>query len=38
MDDATTRLLGLDGLAVAGVADGPRGPVVALVTADEQAR
>lgn len=38
MEDATTRLLGLDGLAVTGVADGPHGPVVDLVTADEQAR
>jgi len=38
MDDATTRLLGLDGLAVAGVDDGTDGPVVHLVTADEQAR
>jgi transposase len=38
MDDATTRLLGLDGLAVTGVADGPHGPVVDLTTADEQAR
>ncbi|WP_432976220.1 transposase family protein [Dactylosporangium sp. CA-233914] len=34
----TTRLLGLDGLAVVGVADDPKGPVVHLVTADEQAR
>lgn len=38
MDDATTRLLGLDGLAVTGVADGTHGPVVDLVTVDEQAR
>jgi transposase len=34
----TTRLLGLDGLAVVGVADDLDGPVVHLVTADEQAR
>src|SRR5947207_460055 len=33
----TTRLLGLDGLAVAGVADDPDGLVVHVVTADEQA-
>jgi hypothetical protein len=33
-----TRLLGLASLAVTGVADGPDGPVVQLVTADEQAR
>ncbi|MEV5766112.1 ISL3 family transposase [Micromonospora sp. NPDC052213] len=38
MEDATTRLLGLDGLAVTAVADGPHGPVVDLVTADERAR
>ncbi|MFC7247100.1 transposase family protein [Catellatospora aurea] len=38
MEDATTRLLGLDGLAVIAVADGPHGPVVDLVTADERAR
>ncbi len=38
MDDVTNRLLGLDGLAVTGVAIGPLGPVVDLVTADEQAR
>jgi transposase len=38
MDDATTRLLGLDGLAVTGVEDGLDGPVVHLVTADEAAR
>ena len=38
MVNDTTRLLGLDGLAVVGVADGPDGPVVDLVTADEQAR
>jgi hypothetical protein len=36
--DDTTRLLGLDGLAVVGVADDPDGPVVHLVTADEWAR
>jgi hypothetical protein len=34
----TTRLLGLDGLAVVGVEDGPAGPVVHVVTADETAR
>jgi transposase len=34
----TTRLLGLDGLAVVRVADGMDGPVVHLVTADEEAR
>ncbi|GAA1615923.1 hypothetical protein ACFQY4_17975 [Catellatospora bangladeshensis] len=38
MEDGTTRLLGLDGLAVIGVADGPLSPVVDLITADEQAR
>jgi transposase len=38
MDDATTRLLGLDGLAVTAVDDGVDGPVVHLVTADERAR
>jgi transposase len=38
MVEDTTRLLGLDGLAVTGVADGPDGPVVDLVTAFEQAR
>jgi transposase len=38
MVNDTTRLLGLDGLAVTAVADGPDGPVVDLVTADEQAR
>jgi transposase len=38
MDDVTSRLLGLDGLAVTGVADGPHGLVVDLVTADERAR
>ena len=31
----TTRLLGLDGLAVVGVEDGPAGLVVQVVTADE---
>jgi transposase len=34
----TTRLLGLDGLAVVGVGGDPDGPVVHLVTADERAR
>jgi transposase len=34
----TTQLLGLDGLAVAGVEDGPVGPVVQVVTAEEAAR
>jgi transposase len=34
----TTRLLGLDGLAVVGVEDGPAGLVVQVVTADEAAR
>jgi hypothetical protein len=34
----TTRLLGLSGLAVVGVEDGMDGPVVHLVTADEEAR
>lgn len=34
----TTRLLGLDGVAVVGVADDTDGPVVHLVTADERAR
>ena len=34
----TTRLLGLDGLAVTEVTDGPTGPVVQLRTADDQAR
>jgi transposase len=34
----TTRLLGLDGLAVVSVEDGPVGPVVHVVTADEAAR
>jgi transposase len=34
----TTRLLGLDGLAVVGVADDTDRPVVHLVTADERAR
>jgi len=38
MIDDTTRLLGLDGLAVTGVQDGTEGPVVHLATADEQAR
>jgi transposase len=34
----TTRLLGLDGLAVVEVEDGPMGPVVQVVTVDEAAR
>jgi transposase len=38
MVEDTTRLLGLQGLAVTGVEDGPAGPVVHLVTADEGAR
>jgi transposase len=38
MVDDTTRLLGLAGLAVTGVDDGPDGLVVRLATADEQAR
>lgn len=38
MVNDTTRLLGLDGLAVTGVDDGPDGPLVHLVTVDEQAR
>jgi len=38
MVDDTTRLLGLHGLAVTTVADGPHGPVVHLITANEQAR
>ncbi|MFC8262082.1 transposase family protein [Streptomyces sp. NPDC057291] len=38
MANDTTRLLGLHGLAVVGVADGTDGPVVHLVTADEWAR
>jgi transposase len=38
MVEDTTRLLGLIGLAVAMVEDGQDGPVVHLVTADEQAR
>jgi len=38
MVDGTTRLLGLEGLAVAGVADGLDGPVVHVFTVDEQAR
>ncbi len=38
MVNDTTRLLGLDGLAVVGVEDGPVGPVVHVVTADEAAR
>jgi transposase len=38
MIDDTTRLLGLDGLAVTAVQDGAEGPLVHLATADEQAR
>ncbi|MER5901208.1 transposase family protein [Streptomyces mirabilis] len=38
MANDSTRLLGLDGLAVVGVADDTDGPVVHLVTADERAR
>jgi len=38
MVEDTTRLLGLAGLAVAAVTDGSLGPVVHVVTADEQAR
>jgi len=38
MNEDTSRLLGLIGLAVTRVVDGPDGPVVHLVTADEQAR
>lgn len=38
MVDDTTRLLGLEGLAVVGVEDGADGPVVRLVTADEAGR
>lgn len=38
MVDDTSRLLGLDGLAVVGVADGPDGPVVQVQTADDRAR
>jgi transposase len=38
VNDTTRLLLGLDGLAVVGVEDGPVGPVVHLVTADEAAR
>jgi transposase len=37
MVEDTTRLLGLAGLAVLRVDDGVDGPVVRLVTADEQA-
>lgn len=36
MVKATTRLLGLDGLAVVGVEDGMAGPFVHLVTAGER--
>lgn len=38
MVNDTTRLLGLDGLAVVGVAGDTDGPVVAVVTADDRAR
>lgn len=38
MVDDTSRLLGLDGLAVVGVTDGPHGLVVQVNTADERAR
>ncbi|QSB16867.1 ISL3 family transposase [Natronosporangium hydrolyticum] len=38
MVDDTSRLLGLDGLAVVGVTDGPQGLVVQVNTADERAR
>jgi transposase len=38
MVEDTTRLLGLEGLAVARVDDGVDGPVVHLLTADDQAR
>ncbi|SCL19964.1 zinc-finger of transposase IS204/IS1001/IS1096/IS1165 [Micromonospora rhizosphaerae] len=38
MNEDTSRLLGLAGLAVTRVEDGPDGPVVYLVTADDQAR
>lgn len=38
MVDDTSRLLGLDGLAVVGVQDGPEGLVVQVNTADERAR
>jgi transposase len=38
MVDDTSRLLGLDGLAVVGVEDGPDGLVVQVQTADERAR
>lgn len=38
MVDDTSRLLGLEGLAVAGVEDGPDGLVVQVQTVDEQAR
>lgn len=38
MVDDTTRLLGLEGLAVTRVEDGISGPVVHVATADEQAR
>lgn len=38
MVDDTTRLLGLDGLAVARAVDGPDGLIAYSVTADEQVR
>ncbi len=38
MVDDTSRLLGLDGLAVVGVRDGPDGLVVQVQTVDERAR
>jgi transposase len=38
MVDDTSRLLGLDGLAVVGVQDGPDGLLVQVQTADERAR
>jgi transposase len=38
MVDDTSRLLGLDGLAVVEVQDGPDGPVVYVETTDERAR
>ena len=38
MVDDTSRLLGLHGLAVVGVADGPEGLVVQVQTGDERAR
>jgi transposase len=38
MGDDTSRLLGLEGLGVVGVEDGPEGLVVQVQTADERAR